>query len=275
MAITNIDQLANSVANSNQKFLIDKVSIPGQLAGAYTSAFRATGTPAQGSIPAANAVCNSATLGAITFTNQTAPVYNYIAYANLAALNSATNYEIHDRLCHMGGLNGTLLTSQTVGLDVSTIGVSADRIGRTDYSELNWWMEFYTAVGSTAANATINVTSDTATTFNLTAVPVTSLAAGRVINLISLIPTANQASKIRGINSVILSASTGTAGNFGFTCTRPMTTLPTFVVNKSETFDWAQLGMPLVPNDACLTFMVLCTTTSSGNVRGFVKIAIG
>ena len=70
-------------------------------------------------------------------------------------------------------------------------------------------------------------------------------------------------------------ATTGTAGNFGITATRPRTAVYTFVANKYETFDWAQLGSPEVPNDACLMLIMLCNTTTTGTVRGQGKIAHG
>ena len=80
---------------------------------------------------------------------------------------------------------------------------------------------------------------------------------------------------IKQINSVTLSATTGTAGNFGITATRPRTAVYTFVANKYEAFDWAQLGSPEVPNGACLALIMLCNTTTTGTVRGQGKIAHG
>ena len=65
------------------------------------------------------------------------------------------------------------------------------------------------------------------------------------------------------------------AGNFGFTATRLRAVLPLFVANKGEIYDWAQLGVPEVPNDACLQLIELCSTTTTGTVRGGGKIAHG
>jgi hypothetical protein len=96
-----------------------------------------------------------------------------------------------------------------------------------------------------------------------------------MLPLTPLIPIAQQGKFIKGINSVILSASTGTAGNFGFTATRPRTSVSINVANKTETFDWAQLGLPEVPNDACLQIVMVCITTVTGTLRGGGKIAHG
>ena len=70
-------------------------------------------------------------------------------------------------------------------------------------------------------------------------------------------------------------ANTGTAGNFGFTCTRPRLTMPMPLANKAEIFDWAQLGLPEIFNSSCLSIIVLCSTSTTGTVRGGGKIIHG
>jgi hypothetical protein len=80
---------------------------------------------------------------------------------------------------------------------------------------------------------------------------------------------------IEKINNVTLSATTGTVGNFGFSCTRNRTSVSMPVANYQGTFDWAQLGLPTIANDSCLMFTMLCTTTSTGTLRGGGKIAHG
>jgi hypothetical protein len=185
--------------------------------------------------------------------------------------------EIHDRVAHLGGLVLNVTTSQTVtGLDLSTLGLAADRRGDANYSDLQWWLEVYADGGGTASNATINVTYDDASTGNLSVLAVGgTIRIGNMFALTPLIPAAQQGKFIRGINSVILSASTGTPGNFGFTCTRPRTLLTLPLANKSEQGDWALLGLPEVPNNSCLQAVILPTTTSSGTLRGGGKIAHG
>jgi len=213
--------------------------------------------------------------GAMGFTNQTSPVSSYLAWMSLNSSNSAMSPEIHDRLAHLGGLVLNVTTSQAVtGLDLATLGVVADRLGDANYSDVQWWLEVYTDGGATASNATINVTYDDASTGNLTVVAVGgTLRAGRLIPLTPLIPTAQQGKFIKGVNSVILSASTGTAGNFGFTATRPRTAVSLEVANKTERFTWADLGLPEIPNDSCLQVVMITSTTSSGTLRGGGKIA--
>jgi hypothetical protein len=215
----------------------------------------------------------------MNFTQQTSPATSYGAYSNAVCSNSAVTIEIHDRLMHMGGLVGNITTSQTVGLDVDA-NLATDnltnRIGDSNYSDIQWFMEWYTDTGATASNATINVTYNDGSSGNLTVVAVGgTLRASRMIALNSLIPSASSGLFIRDINTVILSASTGTAGNFGFTATRPRIVMPTNIANKTEVFDWAQIGFPEIHNSSCLFPVELCSTTTTGTVRGGGKIAHG
>jgi hypothetical protein len=191
--------------------------------------------------------------------------------------NANTTLEIHDRLMHMGGLNGTLATAQTANLDVHTnIGSNnlAARIGDSNYSDIQWWLEVYGDGGATASNATINVTYNDDTTGNLNNQAVGgTIRVGNWFSLNGIDPAAGKF--IKGINTVTLSASTGTAGNFGFTATRHRASMPLLLANKAEVFDWAQLGLPEIINGSCLQLAIIGTSTNSGILRGGAKIAHG
>lgn len=279
MTIATRDQLINSLGNNTSRFILDKATIASQTAGTFVSLWRATGQPGQGAIPAAAATCNNTTVGGMGFTQQTSPATSYIAYMNAVTGNAAMTVEIHDRLAHMGGLNGTLTTAQTVGIDLSTLAgtdnISA-RIGDSNWSDVQWWLEWYTATGATAVTATVAVTLNDGSTTSLTGA---ALAATRpasfMLPLNSLIPAASSGKYIRGVTSVTLSATTGTAGSFGVTATRVRATQACPIANMAFSSDWAQLGFPEVKNSACLFPLVLTSTTSSGTVRGGGKIIHG
>lgn len=280
MTISTRDQLIDALGNNSSRIVIDKASLANAVAGQYFSLWRATGQPAQGAIPGTTpAIPTSATTGAMGFANQTAPATSYFAWARMASGNSAMSPEVHDRVAHMGGLVLNVTTAQTItGLDLSSGGLNlaAARRGDANYSDIQWWLEVYTDGGATASNATINVTYNDGSTGNLTVLAVGgTLRAGHAIPLTPQIPAADQGKFIRGINSVTLSASTGTAGNFGFTATRIRTGMDLPIANKMERFDWAALGQPKIPNDACLALILLTSTTSTGTLRGSGKIAHG
>lgn len=279
MTISTRDQLIDALANNFSQIVIDKASLANAVAGQLFSLWRATGQPAQGAIPTTSALCTSALTGAVAFTNQTAPVTSYLAWLALLSGNSAQGVEVNDRIAHMGGLVLNVATAQTVtGLDLSAGGLNppAARIGDANFSDLQWFLEVYSDGGATASNATINVTYNDGTTGDLSVTAVGgTIRAGWLIPLTPLIPVASQGKFIRAINSVTLSASTGTAGNFGFTCMRQRTAVDILLANKPEPRDWAALGLPVIPNDSCLQFVVSCGTTSTGTLRGQGKILHG
>lgn len=276
--ITNRDQLIDALANNSSRIVIDKASIANAAVGQYHSLWRASGQPGPGAIPTAAANCSQSTTGCLTFSQQTAPANSYLAYLEAASSNSAMTLEVHDRLMHMGGLNGTLTTAQTVGLDFNGVTANnmAERIGDENYSDIQWWLEWYTATGATVTTATVAVTYSDGTTGNLTGV---SLAATRrdsfMQSLNGLIPAAAAGKFIRAVNTVTLSASTGTAGNFGVTATRLRGTLFMPIANAKFSADWASLPINTIPNSACPFIAMLSSTTTTGTLRGGGKIAHG
>ena len=82
MTISTRDGIIDGLANNNNRSTWDKASLATQVVGQYCSLWRATGTPAQGAIPAAAAYCTKALTGAIGFDNQTGPATSYLGYVH-------------------------------------------------------------------------------------------------------------------------------------------------------------------------------------------------
>lgn len=278
MTITTRDGIISALGNNASSFILDKSSISNTAAGQFTSLWRATGQPGQGAIPTAAAVCDHTLTGSMGFTQQTAPATSYGGWANVACSNSATTIEVHDRLMHMGGLSGTVTTAQTVNVNLdANLGTSnlAARLGDANYSGVQWWLEWYTDTGSTAVNATCTAVYSNATTATITVSLAATRRAGFMLPLNRLVPAAQSGLFIRAITQVQLSATTGTAGNFGVTATRPRLTMPVPLANKSEIFNLYDLGFPEIYNSSCLFPIQLSSSTITGTVRGGGKIAHG
>lgn len=277
MTITARDQLINSIGNTSSRVVVDKASIT-SANGFYASFWRATGQPGQGAIPTSVEVCDHTFAGAPAFPQQTSPATSYAGWGHISSAQSGVAIEWHDRLAHMGGLSGTVTTAQTVGIDLSTLAATSnldERKGDANHSDVQWWLEWYTNTGATSVTATVNVTYDDGTTGNLTGQSLSSsVNVNRLMPLNGLIPSGT-AKYIRGVNSVTLSASTGTAGNFGVTATRPRTIMPVATANKQEVFDWAALGFPQIYNSSCMMLIMFSTGTTMGPIRGGLKIAHG
>lgn len=275
MAINTRDDLIKAMGNNSSRLIIDKTTLT-IAAGLFYSYWRVAGQPGQGAIPGAAAVCDTALLGAAQFTQQVAPATSYMALLEVA-LSAAHTLEIHDRLMHMGGLNGTLTTAQTANVDLHANLASSNmaaRIGDSNYSDVQWWLEWYTATGGTAVTATVNVTYDDGTSGNLSAL---SLAATRPVGFMAPLNVLNPnpGRFIRDVNTVQLSATTGTAGSFGVTATRYRAAQFCPTPNGRFTADWAQLGLPEIANDSCLFPLILTGSTTATTVRASGKIAHG
>ena len=96
-----------------------------------------------------------------------------------------------------------------------------------------------------------------------------------MIPLNGLIPAADAGKYIRDVNTVTITPSTGTAGNFGVTATRFRAANFMPIANARWTADWAALGIPEIKNNSCLFAIMLTSTTSTGTLRATGKISHG
>jgi hypothetical protein len=271
MAIVTIDALVSALGNNAQQFIANKATIATQIAGGFSSLFRATGTPAQGVIPTAAAILDNNTTGGFLYTNPTGGNSSYIARMFAVCGNSATDVQYHDRISANGGLSGIITTAQTVNVDVS--GVASNlvvRRGATDYSDVQWWLEWYTSTGATLVTATVIYTNAAGTTGRSTTVSIpASTAAGRMVPIIGL-----NGEYIQSIQT-IQHVTTGTAGNYGVTATKILTTISCGLANAGTVADWAYLGMPKVADSSCVVMIQIAGTTSTGTVIGSAKLIQG
>lgn len=278
MTITNVDGLVNAMANNSSRIIIDKASIANASVGNFFSLWRATGQPGQGATPTTAAVCSNALVGSLGFTQQTAPATSYLGLLECISPTASVTLEIHDRLMHMAGLSGTTTTAQTVGIQIDTnLATSnlSDRKGDANYSDIQWWLEWYTDTGATASNATISVTYNDSTTGNLNTTAIGgTVRASRMMSLNSLIPTAAAGKYIMRVNSVT-APTTGTAGSYGVTATRYRTAMYLPIANGRFTATWADAGLPEIYNSSCLFPVIIANTTSTGIIRGTGKILHG
>jgi hypothetical protein len=271
VAITTVDGIVNALGNNARVAIIGKTSIATQLAGGFSSLWKAGGTPAAGANPTTAAIPTKATTGSLfNFTNATPPDKVYIARSFIVSGNSGTDVWIHDRLAHMGGLSGTVTTAQTVGASVvSLVGTRC----AADYQNVQWWIEIYADIGTTAVTATVTYTNAAGTPGQTTTVTIGGASpANQDSRMFPIYGSGGE--DIQSIQT-IQHATTGTAGNYGITATRPLTTISLGLANNGEVYDWAQLGFPEVPNDACLMGIVVCGTTSTGTLNGSLKLVTG
>lgn len=279
MAITSTDQVLAAISAATAESEMINKTPPGSMTTGFPfSWWRMAGTPAQGAIPGAAAICNKATLGSLgAFASPVGSNKLYILRAGLLSTVSANGLVIVDRLCAMGGLSGTSTSVQTVNLDPAALGVPAARLGKADLSELQWDVEVYTDIGaSSGITLTINYVRNSdgaARTSVITFLGVTN-SMNRLARIHPIIPQPGEI--IRSITSVQWSATTGTAGSFGITCRRNLTGIISFPQSgtpvERNAFD---LGLPEVPDNACLAMIGYPNTGTAGAIMGDIRLGQG
>lgn len=279
MTITTADGLINAMANNATRIIIDKPNFANTSVGNYFSYWRIAGQPGQAVLPTATVECPDNTyVGSINFLDQTSPTTSYLGILELSAPTASTTLEIHDRILQRGGLLGNTTGVQTASADLAALTGSnlPARIGDANYSDVQWWLEWYTDTGATASNAQITVTYNDSTTGTLNAVAVGgTVRAGRMISLNNLIPVVDAGKYIASVNTVQLTAGTGAAGNFGITATRYRGSVFTPVANARLTANYINLGLPEIHNGSCLFPVVIANATTIAYLKATGKIIHG
>lgn len=277
MAISNLDDLVAAMGQS-YRVIINRTSVSSASTGHEMSLWRGAGFPPQAAIPTAAAICNASTLGAMPLAARSGGQERVIAGASFAMATVGHCLILEDRLGQMGGLNGTLLSAQTVNLDLhANLGVSnlAARIGNANYSEVVWYLEWYGTTGATAATPTAAVTYHDGTTGTVNA-----WILGTVLLPASVAPARRyrlapvNGKYIRSVESVTLSVSTGAAGNFGVTALRQHAFFENLGTSIMQVRDWSYLALPVIQDNACLTLGQVTVTTSTGVMTGTLIQAV-
>lgn len=217
-------------------------------ANAWTSLWRYNKTRGSyGTAPTSATIPINTTPGGIMQVD--AAVGKTLYLAGVSAVNGQdTSWMLYDRLLHNGGLSGTVLTAQTVGgvLTRNTTG-AGNRI----------FIEIYdTAIGATARTATVSYTNS----LGVAGRSGTCTIGGTLFNEIHrMIPVTLQQGDlgVRSVESVTISATTGTAGNFGITIAK-------MAVVGGSGLGWSAdfltgLGFPFpITAGACLALAVFC-----------------
>lgn len=270
MAILSDSDLVAAIASAGI-VPIYKASVANMAAGYLAALWRAVGSPlwGQGAIPAAAATPTDATAGGILLPAFGANTGYVLRFAPVGA--TVNTFLLYDRLAHMGGLVGNVATSQTVNLNVDT-ALAAGRC-RSDRLDVDWFVEIYTDLGTTASNLTVTYTD--VNDVGSKTVVITGFTGTSPLNrsgrCVQLVPS--DGVQIKSIQSAILSISSGTAGSFGLTARRRLCAVSQMVANiMGIGVDGLSLGLPTIAETACLEMLVQCSTTSTGLVMGEIVV---
>jgi hypothetical protein len=194
--------------------------------------------------------------------------------------NDVGSVAMHDRLGHMGGLNGTTVGDQTVNLDISVATSNlANRRGASDYSDVQWWVEMYTnGVGATPQVLTVTYTSGAGTPGQTTTVTIGGTGFRTQSRMIQIIPANGDTISI--VEKVALAGSTGTAGNFGITATRficyltqQQSAIGNYLFTRTM-MHWSSTGLERIHDSACLmqVHQPSNNSSSSTGIKGVLHL---
>lgn len=267
MAITTQDGLIAAIA-AGRTVQFQKASAT-VAAGFFYSLFRTAGMPGAAGIPgtAAGQTLSRASTGAMPI-----PAPSGVSYISSyeGICGQPGSWILSDRLVETGALSGIVTTAQTV----NSVALPARATGATD---VELWLEIYTALGATAsATVTASYTNQAGTAGRTAALsggfPASGGPQGRSYQL------ALQAGDtgVQSVQSVTSTTSTGTAGAFGVVLRR---TLLTGVVPAAN-LGWpaqgyAETDLQICPDDACLELICLAAAATSGQLMGNFGIAQG
>lgn len=236
---------------------------PATIAGRPASLWRYEGCPSAGAVPGAVAAPTNATAGALPFTSPGGGREAWMVQAWATGLVGGTLI-LYDRLLHIGGLNGTVATAQSVGGSLT----------RNTGGEGNFIMaEIYTAIGATARTITASYTDQGGNPGTTTAVAFGGTGFAEATRAI-LMPLASGDTGVQGVTSVTISATTGTAGNFGVTVGKPIAYVGVGAPGAAGWRDFVT-GMPGIPQvdaGACLSLLWYPTTTTAPDLCGGYSI---
>lgn len=254
----------NGGAGCRQRFY--KTSLTAVASFDY-SGWMMAGAPAAGVAPTTWAHPTQATTGAwcpklVNGGTQT----NRVLLIESTMANAGQNLRLVDRVGHMGGLSGTSVAAQTVGATLTT--PAADGRCAADGSDVEWYLEWYSATGSTGINVTLAVTYDDDSTGNVVVAIPANVPAYRLYP----IRPAVAGRTIKAISTATNSATTGTAGNYGVTAVKELCSSSVPMANYTNKQDYAYLGMPKVGTNACVMGIFWAVTTSLGVCQGTIVI---
>ena len=273
MTVNTLQELMDAV-NNGQVFrrVISKSSQNLDTLGTPEALWTVAGMPGAGVAPATKEAPTRATTGAIHFPTPTNN--SFLLRFGMDMDQPNQGLMLVDVLSWSAGLSGTVSTEQTTNLPTTAL---------TRYTNgENVWLGLicWTATGSTAVNVTAKYTNQ-AGTANRNTTSVNFWGGG--LGAVSGAPTAVQVQwlplqsgdyGVRSVESVTLSASTLTAGNFGVMLCKPLAYQNQITLRSQQELDQIlqTSALPEIIDDACLMAIVGLASSSASITSSYVDI---
>lgn len=236
------------------------VPIQGRMASIWTY----DGMPASGSAPGAAAIPTRSTTGAIPFTAPGGSREKFLISAGVISSVSGV-VVLYDRLLHVSGLSGTSTADQTVQGSTPSPALTRNTGGAGNFV----FYEIYSAIGTSSATLTMTYTDNEGNTGQTTTINI-GATGFREVTRAQRIPLAAGDTGVMAVDKVALSATTGTAGDFGITIAQPIAWIP---IGSAGSGGWRDYttglpGIPAIDPNACLSLLFIPSSATAPELTG-------
>lgn len=206
------------------------------------------GMPSGGATPTIAQIPTRTTIGAMPFTAPIASQEKFLISAGITS-TVAGIYVLYDRLFHIGGLNAAITTDQPIQ-GSTALTRNTEGIGNIAFYEI------YSQIGTTSATLTMTYTNQSGVAGQVSTINIGGTGF-REATRMQRIPLASGDTGIRVIEKIALSASTGTAGNFGITLVQPISwqSMSSPGVMGWRDYTTGLPGIPSIHPNACLSYI--------------------
>lgn len=275
-AITDLSDLINLQTGGNsgtpENIFFHKVprvlgvAATAPIGGRGASLWQYDGMPSSGATPTTASIPTKATTGAIPFTAPGGAREKHLIGASITPLTAGV-FLLYDRLLHVGGLSGVSTADQTVQGPTPSPALTRNTGGAGNIA----FYEIYSLIGTTGTTLTMTYTDQNGNTAQTSTMNI-GATNFREVTRMQRVPLAAGDSGIRAVDKVRLTATTGTAGNFGVTIAQPLAWIP---VGAPGTMGWRDYttglpGIPVIDPDACLSLMFIAAAATPPELFGCI-----
>lgn len=263
MSIATYQKLINETNAPN-----DRVGVVKQFGAAAqpSSSWTLTTQPVAGAAPTTAVVPTNATVGSLGQQNGGTPVLRMVGWDLYV---NGGHVWVADRLSHQGGLDATVTTAQTTNLPTAALTRYTNGVG------VMAALEIYTQIGITGTTVSASYTNSAGTAGRTSPLINFGNTNFREVAHFFILPLQQGDLGVKSVESVTVTATTGTAGNFGVTLFRPL--VPLSVITSLSPYMSMQNAMihlggflPEVLDNACLWFVDfagVATNVLQGDIR--------
>ena len=217
-------------------------------------------SPFAGSAPTTAVACDNTLTGRIRDYNPAGAATLRLPKITIGQYLPGT-WMICDRLSHTGGLSGIVTTAQTTNLPTAALPRYTSGIG------VIMCLEIYTVIGTTSTTVSVSYTNTTPTAGRTSSLVLFGATGRREASSCIMIPLQEGDLGVTSVESVTVTATTGTAGNFGVTLFKPLMLIPINPAGsvRTEIDPLINLGacLPDYDGDACLEWRWFSGATGS------------